>query len=89
MENIEIPTKFLALIPVVVLIIKYLRVVPAIEKIKSYLPLVSMGIAIGLAYIVGGAIEVWYEPILPGIAIGLMAAGGYDTLKSATSTPKI
>ena len=83
MENIEIPTSMLALIPVVALIVQNLKKISAIETIKEYLPLIAVALAICLAYLTSGTLENWKDPILPAIAIGLMASGGYDVLKGA------
>ena len=82
MENIEIPAKMLPLLVIVPLIVKHLKTIEAVESIKSYLPLIAIVISVGLAYITGGPVESWGEPIIPAIAIGLMACGGYDVLKT-------
>jgi hypothetical protein len=81
MDNIEIPAKMLPLLVVVPLILKHLKNIEAIDNIKSYLPLIAIGLTIWLAYLTSGTLDVWYEPIIPAIAIGLMACGGYDVLK--------
>ena len=84
MENIEIPTSMLALIPIVALIVQNLKKMSAMGTLKEYLPVISVAIAVSLAYLTSGQLENWSDPILPAIAIGLMASGGYDVLKGKT-----
>jgi len=44
--------------------------------------LIAVGLSVSLAYLTSGQLENWSDPILPAIAIGLMASGSYDALKA-------
>ena len=74
----------LALIPIVALIVQNLKKISAMGELKEYLPVIAVGISVALAYLTSGTLENWSDPILPAIAIGLMASGGYDVLKGQT-----
>ena len=75
--NIELTPAMLALVPVVAAILQVIKRVEVMQKLKAWLPFVSIGIALGLGYLTKMS-----NPILPSIIIGLVASGGYDLLKS-------
>ena len=80
--NITLTPEMLALVPVVAAILQLVKGFDFVEKIKSYLPLVAMGLALGLAYATKMA-----DPIVPAVIIGLTASGGYDLLKAPKKPP--
>jgi len=73
---IELTPEMLALVPVVAAIIQVLKKIPAIAKIKGWLPFVSVGISLGLGYIAQVP-----DPVLSAVIIGLVAVGGYEIVK--------
>lgn len=74
--SVTLTPEMLALVPVVAAILQMVKRVPQVEQIKSWLPIASLGISLGLCYLTG-----MKDPILPAIIIGLVANGGYDILK--------
>ena len=81
MENltISLTPEMLALVPVVALILEVAKKIKAVEKLKEWMPFISVGIAYGLSCLTG--IE---NPVLPSILIGLVASGSYDLVKGVT-----
>lgn len=83
--NIELTPEMLFLIPVVaaliqvlkdkVLKIKYIPIAVRVS-IKSVLPYISIGIALGLLYY-----QQVPKPLVESIIIGLTACGGFDLLR--------
>jgi hypothetical protein len=75
--NINLTPEMLALVPVVAVILEALKRISILEKLKPWMPFISIGVALGLGYLTGIV-----QPIMPSIIIGLVASGGYDLLKS-------
>ena len=83
MENINIPTEYLTIVPIIAIIIQQIKQIDTKNAVKNYLPIIAVIASIGLAYLIpGNTITTWYEPILPAILIGLTTCGGYDALKA-------
>lgn len=74
--NVELTPAMVAMIPVVAAILQMVKRMAFAEKIKDYLPLIAIAIAIGISY--AGKMP---DPIIPSVLIGLSAVGGYETLK--------
>lgn len=79
--NVEMTPAMLALVPVVAAILQMIKKFPVPDRVKEFLPGISMLIALGLLY----ANKV-PDPILPSVLIGLIACGGYDLLKQKKKT---
>lgn len=83
-DNTNLPPE---LIPVIVAAaLQFLKSIPPIAKLiagkeKDLLPILSIIVAVGLAYAASIA-----NPVLTGVVFGLAASGGYDLLRSKTST---
>jgi len=77
--TITLTPAMLALVPVVAAILQMLKKLEPIQKIKSYLPFISVGVACGLCFF--AKIQ---EPIMASIIIGLVASGGFDMLRGTT-----
>lgn len=73
----------LAIVPIVAMLLQLLKRVELIQKYKDWLPVISIGASILLTYLATIA-----NPIMAGIIIGLVAAGGYDVFKLGTNTVK-
>ena len=78
--NIQLPESMPILVAIVAAVIQMVKGLPIIAKFKAYLPLVSVGLGIGLAYY--QQIESW--PIV-GAIVGLTASGAYSALKAKTT----
>ena len=81
MENLEtmLTPQMLALVPLIVGILQVVKKIPIIQKIKDYLPFVSMGIAAAVLIATKQP-----DPILPSVIIGLLACGGFEAAKAVT-----
>ena len=78
MENftVELTPAMMALIPAVAAILQILKRVEAVQKIKNWLPLMSVGVALGLGYLTN------LPNVVPSsLVIGLVASGSYDLFK--------
>ena len=75
--TVQLTPEMLALVPVVAAIIQLIKRFDFVEKIKSYLPLISIGLGVGLSFATQMP-----DPVIPGLIIGLAASGGYDLLKA-------
>jgi hypothetical protein len=78
---IELSPKLLALVPVIAAIIQILKRLPQLQALKAWLPVVSVVLGIGFAYL-----NKVPDPIVPGITLGLLASGAYDVLKGAAAS---
>lgn len=56
-------------------IVQIIKQIPFFADKKEWLPLISLGIGVGLAYAASMG-----NPIVAGIMLGLMAIGGYETV---------
>ena len=79
--TITLTPQMLALVPVVATILQLAKTIKPLEKIKAYFPFVGIGVSYGLCVVTGAA-----NPVISAILIGLVAAGGYDMLKSKPPT---
>jgi hypothetical protein len=81
MENFtfQLTPEMLALVPVVAGVMQMLKRIPQIAAYKEWLPVVSILLGIGAGMLLGTP-----APIVPGVVIGLTAAGGYDLMKNGT-----
>jgi len=77
--TIQLTPAMLTLVPVVAALLQFAKRLEAVQKIKEWLPMVSIGIALGLAYLTKMP-----DPIMGAVVIGLVASGGYDLLKAPT-----
>ena len=68
--------KMVQLVAAVGAILQMAKAIPQLEKIKAWLPVLSVALGVALAF-------VWSldEPVIAGIMIGLTASGSYDFLK--------
>ena len=80
--NVELTPQALALVPAVAILIQVIKRMEIADKLKQWLPFVSIGLALGLAYLTG--LE---NPILPSIIIGLTASGAYDLAQVKKELP--
>lgn len=74
--SLEITPAMLVLIPVVAAIIQQIKKVPQLKQYRQLLPLLSLALGVGLAYL-----QVLQNPIMAGILVGLSASGAFDVLK--------
>jgi len=79
MENysLTLTPAMLSLVPVVAAILQFAKRLEAVQKIKEWLPVISIGISFGLAQLTKLP-----DPIIGSVVIGLVACGSYDLLKS-------
>lgn len=77
MEPVTLTPAMLALVPVVAAILQLAKRFEPLQKLKSYLPFISIGIALGL-----GSLANMPNLIISSVIIGLVASGGYDLLKA-------
>lgn len=79
MDDIVIPQALIWLVIGIGVFVQFLREFAGLEPYKRFIPYLTIGIGIGGAYFGGtgfpGCVEI-------GVAIGLMAAGGYDAIKA-------
>ena len=70
--TITVTPQMTLLVAIVAYIIQQVKELPYIKKVKGYLPLISMALGVGLAF-------VWSltNPIPTGIVIGFAASTGY------------
>lgn len=69
----------LIVVAVVAAVLQLLKRIPALAVLTAWLPLVSLGLGVGGAFLWGVT-----DPLPTGILIGLVASGGYDVLKRPT-----
>ena len=81
--SVKLTPEMLALVPAVAVLLQVLKKIPILDKIKSWFPFVSIGIALGLSYATSLP-----DPILSSIIIGLTASGAYDLVKGSKTTIK-
>jgi len=74
--NLELTPAMLAMVPIVAATIQMLKRIPAIEKLKEWIPLLSVAMSCGFMYYQGAQ-----NFLLAGTIIGLTACGGFDALK--------
>lgn len=67
------------LVPVVATILQFAKRIEAVQKIKEWLPVISIGVSFGLAHLTKLP-----DPIIGSVIIGLVACGSYDLLKAKT-----
>ena len=75
--TVQLTPAAMLLIPMVAGIVQILKRIKAVEKIKGWLPFVSMGIALGLGYL-----QQVDNPVMTALIVGLVASGGYDAIKN-------
>jgi len=81
--NVTLTPQMLTIIPALMMLIQMLKAIPAVEKIKPWMPLIAVGIAVGLAVI----LKMGTDPvtqIMSGVTMGLATAGGYDMARMPT-----
>ena len=74
---IQLTPGMLALVPIVAAILQLVKRFEFMEKIKSYFPLIAIGLSLAICYATKMP-----DPIMPAVLIGLTASGGYDLLKA-------
>ncbi len=74
--SITLTPAMLALVPVVAALLQFAKRLDFVQEMKQWLPLISIGIALGIGYATKMP-----NPIMNSIVIGLVASGGYDLLK--------
>lgn len=75
-ETIELTPSMLAVVPLVAYVIEVMKTLPKADKIKPYLPIISMVVGVGGAYAFSIA-----NPVVAGIMIGMAASTGYNGFK--------
>ena len=80
MAGVLTPEKVAALVLLVGVIVHFLKSLPYVLKLTGWLPMVDIGLGIGLCYLVN-----INDPIYCGIIVGLVAAGGYKALGAVNS----
>lgn len=78
--TISLSPAALALVPIVALILQMIKKIEAFDKIKQYMPFISIAVALGLGYLTKMP-----DPIMPSILIGIAASGTYSLAKSTVS----
>jgi hypothetical protein len=78
MENLslELTPAMLVLVPMVAAVIQFIKKIPQLASYHEWLPLVSLALGVGAAYL-----QKLPDPIMAGIIIGLTASGAFDVLK--------
>ena len=77
MESTQLTPEMLALVPIVAGVLQALKKIPIIDKIKAYMPFLSMALGLGAVYALTG------EPqVIPAVVMGLMASGLYSGVKA-------
>lgn len=78
MENLslEMTPAMMVLVPMVAALIQFVKKIPQFESYNQWLPIVSLALGVGAAYL-----QNLPNPIMAGIIIGLTASGAYDVLK--------
>jgi uncharacterized membrane protein len=82
----QVPNELLWAVMGVAVIMQFARQFAAVEQYKRFLPYAAIGLGVAAALIAGVAFPAC---IVTGITIGLMAAGGYDAIKSFGKKPAI
>lgn len=81
-DTIILTPAMLAQVPLIVLVLQMAKRLPHFEKIKPYLPLISCGIGIVIAYATSIP-----NHIVAGLMMGLSASAGYSQFREI-SKPK-
>ncbi len=83
MENeILLSPAMLMFVPVVAAVLEVLKKIPLIERIKEWMPFLSMGLSLGVIYAQAGELQ-----IMPAVVMGLMASGAYSSVKAIAKKP--
>lgn len=77
--SLTLTPAMLALVPVVAAILQFAKRIKAVQEIKEWLPVISIGLSFGLAQLTKLP-----DPIIGSVVIGLVACGSYDLLKAKT-----
>lgn len=75
MEELGFDPEILEIVVVIAAALQLLKAIPRVMAHKEILPLLALGLGLGLAY----ATQV---PIIDGAMAAMIAAGGYDILKA-------
>lgn len=86
MENtVSVPENLIWAVVAIGILIQFVREFPAVEKVSRFLPYLAIAFGIIAAKISGVPFP---DVISMGVAIGLMAAGGYDAIKAFSAKSK-
>ncbi|MCE5186065.1 MAG: hypothetical protein LLF76_08075 [Planctomycetaceae bacterium] len=78
MESVTIPQSLMFIVVIIGVVVQFLRDLASLDKFKRFIPYVSI-----LAGIIYSFFSIGYpDCIMVGIAIGLMASGGYDAINT-------
>jgi len=80
---IKLTPELLAIMPLMSAALQLLKELPLPTVIRNHLPLVGIGIAVGLAYLAGVP-----DPAWSGVVMGLATCGGYKALKGVKNGKK-
>ena len=79
MDDITIPQTLVWLVIAIGILVQFLREFQAVNTYSRFIPYLCIGLGVAGAYLSGsgfpGCVQI-------GVAIGLMAAGGYDAIKA-------
>jgi len=75
-DTITLTPAMAIMVPILGFFLEALKRLPYIEKIKPFIPFISVGLGILLCYIWGTA-----NPLIAGILVGIAASAGYDQTK--------
>ena len=81
--GIELSPSMLAFVPLVAFLVQLIKETGLVENVKGLLPLVAIGLGIACSFLAAKGLTTWYDPVLPGVMIGILATGGYEAFKNS------
>lgn len=84
MEAVTIPQSLIFVVAIIGIVVQFLREFAALDKFKRFIPYVSIVCGIVYSFFTVG----YPDCVMIGIAIGLMASGGYDAVHSFSDSKK-
>ncbi len=79
----QLPSNLIILVPAIAFIVQLVKETGYLDKVKGVCRLLALLLGIVFSYCSVAEPGVWYAPIIPGVMMGIMSIGGYETFKIA------
>ena len=82
MNDVSVPVELVAYIPLIATVLQLAKSIPAIVKIKEWLPVLSVGAGVLIAFIAMPSGVENAVKIVGGLVLGVAASGLYSGIKA-------
>lgn len=79
----QLPNHLIILVPAIAFIVQLVKETGYLDEVKGLCRLLALILGISFSYFSSPELTVWYSPIIPGIMMGIMSIGSYETFKIA------